>query len=73
MRGPLGVRWVSIDVLPHRCCLCDGELKQPQTKETEPLQPSLKVFTVSQEKNCYILYAAVEQVDHFKFKRGHVL
>ena len=50
-----------------------GELKQPEIKEAEPLQPSLKVFTVSQEKNCYILYAAVEQVDHFKFKRGHVL
>ena len=65
MRGPLGLRWVYIDALSHRCCLCDGELKQPQTKEAEPLQPSLKVFTVSQEKNCYILYAAAEQVDHF--------
>jgi hypothetical protein len=42
-----------------------GELKQLQTKEAEPLQPSLKVFTVSQEKNCYSLYAAAEQVDHF--------
>ena len=42
-----------------------GELKQPETKEAEPLQPSLKVFTVSQEKNCYILYAAAEKVDHF--------
>ena len=33
----------------------------------EPLQPSLRVFTVSQEKNCSFLYAAAEQVDHFKF------
>ena len=41
-----------------------GEFKQPETKEAEPLQPSLKVFTVSQEKNCYT-YAAAEQVDHF--------
>ena len=26
MRGPLGVRWVYIHVLSHRCCLLDGEL-----------------------------------------------
>ena len=43
-----------------------GELKQLQTKKAEPLQPSLKVFTVSQEKNCYSLYAAAEQVDHLR-------
>ena len=42
-------------------------MSQPKTKEAEPLQPSLGVFAVSQEKNCYIVYAAAEQVDHFKF------
>jgi hypothetical protein len=44
-----------------------GELKQPETKEAEPLQPSLKVCTFTQEKKCYSLYATAEQVDHFKF------
>ena len=65
MRGPLGVRWVCIHALLIQMLSLGGELKQLQTKEAEPLQPSLKVFTVSQEKNCYSLYAAAEQVDHF--------
>jgi hypothetical protein len=42
----------------------DRESLNSPTKEAEPRQPSLKVFTVSQEKNCYLLYAAAEQVDH---------
>ena len=41
-----------------------------ETKRAEPLQPSLKVFTVSQEKNCYSLYAAAEQVDHIVVYRS---
>ena len=63
MRGPLGVRWVCIHALLYRCCLWEESLNSQ--KKAEPLQPSLKVFTVSQEKNCYSLYAAAEQVDHF--------
>ena len=59
-------KYVPIQALTQILSL-GGELKQPETKEAEPLQPSLKVFTVSQEKNCYIVYAAAEQVDHFKF------
>jgi len=38
----------DIYVLSHRCCLCEGELKQPQTKEAETLQPTLKVCTFVQ-------------------------
>ena len=65
MRGPLGVRWVYIHALSHRCCFYEGELKQHQAKEAEPLQPSPKVCTFAREKKCYSLYAAAEQVDHF--------
>ena len=38
-----------------------------KTKEAEPLQPSLKVFTFVQEKKCYSFYATSKRVDHFKF------
>ena len=44
-RGPLGVRWVYVYALSHRCCLWVGELKQPKTKEAEPHKPSLRVCT----------------------------
>ena len=44
-----------------------GDLKQPKTKTAEPLQPSLRVCTVAQEKNCYSLYGATSEMDHIKF------
>ena len=73
MRGPLGVCAIYIHVPCNPKLFKKGDFKQPETKEAEPLQPSLKVCTVAQEKNSYILYGATEHVDHFKFKRGHVL
>ena len=54
------------DALSHRCCLQEGELKQPKPNEAEPLQPSLRVFTVSQEKKCYSLYGAASELDHLR-------
>jgi hypothetical protein len=43
-----GGAWVYVYKLSHRCCLLEGELKQPETKRAELLQPSLRVCTFTQ-------------------------
>ena len=73
MRGPLGVQWVYIHALSHGCCFYEGELKQLKTKRLSHYSPALEFVHLLREKKCYSLYAAAEKVDHFKFKRGHIL
>ena len=48
-------------------------LNSQKQKRLSPKNPAFEFVHLLREKKCYSLYAAAEQVDYFKFKRGHIL